>query len=188
MQTIYLIRKNPRETGTDNWLILDGTEFNSFRASGEGRKRTGNLVLLPDADGSGPDIFVECGGEMRRKLSRERNRRQYVRRRGQAVGILLVPGPEAMEADWTGENRFAEEWTDPSPGPEERLYSLWEQERLARMLDRLNVEERELVGFLYLRDKPIGVNRYAAAKGISCSAAWARKEKVLAKMRRWMEE
>ena len=183
MQTIYLVKKDPGRNGEDNWLILDRSAYEAFLRSGEGKKHIGRMEILPSEGEGCPRICVECGEGMRRKLLADRRRRSYTERMRRQAGITLVPIPETEE--W---EKDALLFRDFMPGPEEILLSRAETERLHRALARLNAEEREMVELLYLRRTPLLVSQYAGRKRISAALASYRKEGVLEKLRRWMEE
>jgi len=83
---------------------------------------------------------------------------------------------------------IGEDWDFPSsePSPEETVIDLIEIEALYSCLDLLDANERELIDALFFEG--LTERDYADEIGISKTALHARKVKVLAKMKKLMEQ
>ena len=73
MKTTYLVKKNTEQpTGMDNWIIMDGKEFQIFRESEEGKRRSNNFIKLC-TEYDEECIVMECDLENLKKWKAELN-------------------------------------------------------------------------------------------------------------------
>ena len=185
MKTVFLVKKDPdAPNDKENWLIMEWKKFMEFRHSPEGGRRIAAFSQLDSCSLGDVKIVAECGEEMAKIWRKEKDRNDYLRERNRALGIVTIScdaknGFAPDEADLLG---------DPGYDMEDEIIRKLYAEKIWRTLEELDPDELDLIEKLYLNDVVMMEWEYAGSKGISQQAVSKRKNRVLMKIKKRLNE
>ncbi|MGI5899804.1 MAG: hypothetical protein ACOX8S_07790 [Christensenellales bacterium] len=127
--------------------------------------------------------MMESTVEAYRDWKKDKRHREYLRDINPGYTEISY---HALEGD---DGIFGEELLrDEDRGPEAVFFSSAQQELLRMALAQLNDNERQLVKYLYLSEKPGTDRGFEERTGISKSAANRWRQSVLAKLKKFFED
>ena len=182
MKTTYLVKKNTEQTtGNDNWIIMDGKEFQAFRESEEGKRRSNNFIKLC-TEYDEECIVMECDLENLKKWKAELNHAAYVQKVNQAAGYAVISyhQVEAHEDEVNGEDVLR----DDADSVEDLVISKMEIERLLGLVSQLSEQDQELIYSFYLTKEPVLETVYAKEHGILTTTLNYRKARAIERLKK----
>ena len=182
MKTTYLVKKNPEQpTGNDNWIMMDGKQFQAFRESEEGKRRGNNFIKLC-TEYDEECIVMECDLENLKKWKAELNHSLYMQNMKKESGYQVISyhAFDFEEEDINGEDVLRDE----ADGVEEAVLRKIEAEKLIRLVAQLNAEDQELIHSFYLTTTPMMETVYAKIHGMSNQLVHFRKERALKRLKK----
>ena len=167
MKTTYLVWKDPACGGNNpDWREISGKEFYVLVNSEESKSRHFIRLHSTEPGGSDGEIVMESTAEVYRDWKKDKRHREYLR--GINPGYTEI-SYHALEGD---DGVFGEELLrDEGGDPEVVFFNSIEPELLRMALAQLNDNERQLMEYLYLSEKPGTVRDFEAKTGVSKSAA-----------------
>ncbi len=182
MKTTYLVKKNPEQpTGNDNWILMDGKQFQDFKESEEGKRRSNNFIKLC-TEYDEECIVMECDLKNLKQWKAELNHTAYVDKVNKATGykVLFYHQMEDTDDEINGEDVIR----DTAVSVEDAVIAKLEIERLLKLVGQLSEEDQKLIQAFYLTETPMMESEYAKKYGIPTSTLHNRKVRVIEKLRK----
>ena len=188
MKKIVLVKKDPgRPAAADNWIVMNTYEFAMFMKTPEGQRRRSGFGMLYGCDYDDVIIIAECGEENVREWRADINRVDYIRNRNAKHGNAVFSFTE-LRPDLAAGHGLEDLLGDDSNSVEESVEARMTRDRLLAAIRSLEDEERDLVEKMFLTEPPMTEEEYAESVGIKRHQANYRKQKILNKLKRLMEE
>ncbi len=180
INTIYLIKRDvDKPYSQENWLTMNVNEFNAFVKTQDAKGR-----YFADVGGheySDTWYILECPKETAMKWRKELNRHYYLKRMERESGYQTVSYHDLVIGDEVinGEEII----TDVEDNFVAEVMHKIDLETLEKALDKLPLNEYEMIYRLYLSEYEISEREYARILGIPQKTLNSRKLSVIDKMR-----
>lgn len=185
MKTTYLAWKDPACGGMNpQWEYLTCGKFLALVKSPEGKNRHFISLNSTSIDGTDGKIVIEATEKEHKAWLKEKRHRQYLRDSDPGYTLISYHAMETDDKDCYGEELLRDEDLDV----EAECFKRFEIEALRAAVASLNDDERQMVEYLYLFEKPGTVRGYEKLAGISKSAVSRRKIAVLNKIKKFLSE
>jgi DNA-directed RNA polymerase specialized sigma subunit len=185
MKTTYLVWKDPACGGINpEWQEISGKAFYALVSTDEGRKRRFVRLFSTEPDGSDGEIVMEATAEEYRRWRKEKDHGDWVREGQDAVGYKVV-SYHAME---TGDGCFGEELLrDENGDVETECFKRLDAEDVRAALDLLSEEEQRMAAYFFLAAEPGSERDYAKLTGIPRKTINDRKNRLIAKLKKFLK-
>ena len=178
----YVLDQNgefPSEDGSMRYRELRGQALYDYLQSEEGRKKHFDRMV----DDEGNEIGIELHNEeIRRQYDKDRQHRRYLERMIEEDGLTFLPYGENA-ADTNEENII-----DESADIEAMLFEAVLIKEVRIVFDQLTEEEQMLLEALIMRENRITTTAYGQIKGIPQQTVCYRKNALLKKLKKLLDE
>ena len=186
MKTIYLVKKHPEVHGhQDNWITMNSYEFAMFMKTDEGKRRRQYFGEFDAVDYDDYRIVMECDLETAKEMKKEKDRRIYLRNERRKSGYITFSIDDKMSDDDRNEEEM--HLVDQSVDVENTVITTMELESLRSALEKLSDSELELIMRLYLDEDNLTGEECGKILGLSRKTVHWKKEKILKKLRSFLE-
>jgi len=189
MRKVFYVKKDPTmPESNDSWIEMNSFEFEQFIHTPEGHERRYNFGRLDACSEDDAIIYIECGAETAKKWKTESNRREYVQNLRKSCGVTICSYSSMASEDSPFETYSGEQYLeDTNYNLEEIVMRNLDIERMHLALSQLADEERKLIESLFLSDNTLTVEQYAANVGRDKSVISRKKDRILRKLKKIMD-
>jgi RNA polymerase sigma factor (sigma-70 family) len=171
----------PSSNGQAMFKLVQGKEVADFVMRKEYKERE----FFTYKNEYGDSFVIECTKEEIKKLRKEKNHTQYVKRKKKENGVLEISLNTLISTD-EKELEMTDVLIDENSNTEEYIEKKEEYENLHNALELLDKDERELIYLLFFAEKPLTERQLAEKLNVSQSAINQKKIKILKKIKKFL--
>ena len=140
---IYLVKKNPDQTGTQiEWIQMTGEEFTAFRRTPEGQGRF-FIHLIDDPYDDGADILIEATKEEYFRWKAEQDHHYYLRKQSRNHETL------SLDVNVTEGTSLADCIASDDASVEDVVADLIQRESLKSAVEQLSEKDRSMIRLMF---------------------------------------
>ena len=184
MKKIFLVKKNPDMSSSDNWITMNGHEFAMFMKTPEGKARKENFGVIAPVDKEDAFIYIETTKEEANEMNAKYQNSCYLKRCEKESGIATVSLYSLVDEE--SGTTLADIIPDESQNMEKYIEEKLLITEMYKAINKLTDIEKAVVKAFWLSDRKITEREFGSIYKKSRNEVEYLKRNTLKKIRRLM--